>query len=320
MNNAPKLIYIGAPEALAKDFEQRLRALHPTLSAFCTDDRAKALERMETAEAVIGLQSHFDEALLKSAPRLRWIHALTTGTDMIVNQPALRPEMVLTSMRGIHGPQMSELVFLHMLALARDFPRMLRNQEEGLWERWTQPLLWSKTITIVGLGAIAEALAPRCKAFGMRVIGVSSTPRPLEFFDHVYARGEIEQAASESDFLVLIVPHTAETEKLIDARVIKAMKKSAYLVNVARGGVLDEEALVSALRVGRIAGAGLDVYRDKWPLPADHPLWREPGVVMTPMIGGMSDVYLDQAWPTLAHNLACFATNRFDSMLNVVSH
>jgi phosphoglycerate dehydrogenase-like enzyme len=250
---------------------------------------------------------------------LRWIQSLTTGTDAILKLRALRPQITVTSTRGMHGPQMSELVFLQMLALSRDFPQMQRNQTAHLWKRWPQPLLAGKTIVIVGVGAIAEALAPRCKAFGMTVYGVSGTPRETAGFDQVFARTQLHHSAALADFLVLIVPHSAQTENLIDASVLEVMRPRAFLINVARGGVLDENALLRALHDRRLAGAALDVFREQ-PLPPDHPLWREERVIITPLVGGMSDIYLDQAYPIVRTNLERFLAGESGRMLNVVPH
>jgi phosphoglycerate dehydrogenase-like enzyme len=316
---APRIVYIGAPEADSAAFEARIRADLPGISLFATNDRAAAMARVAGAEVLIGHHFQFDEQLLERAPRLRWIQSLTTGTDAILKLRALRPEVLVTSTRGMHGPQMSELVFLHMLALSRDFPRMQRNQAAGTWERWPQPLLWGKTVTLVGVGAISEALAPRCKAFGMTVYGVSGSPRVPASFDGIFHRRELAKAAALADFLVLIVPLSPETENLVDATVIAAMRPEAFLVNVARGGVLDEQALLAALRDKRIAGAALDVFRQQ-PLPADNPLWREPGVIVTPLVGGMSNIYLEQAYPVVRDNLRQFLAGRPDAMANLVAH
>ena len=314
-----RIVYIGAPEADATDFAQRARADLPGIDLFASNDRALALAQADGAAALIGHHFQFDEDIVGRAKHLRWIQSLTTGTDAIVKLKALRPDVLVTSTRGMHGPQMSELVFLHMLALTRDFPRMQRNQAVGLWERWPQPLLWGKTVVIVGVGAISEALAPRCKAFGMTVVGVSGSPRVPAGFDSVFLRKDLAQAAAQADYLVLIVPHAPATENLVNARVLAAMKPGAYLVNVARGGVLDEDALLAALRSGQLAGAALDVFRQQ-PLPADHALWREPKVIVTPLVGGMSDIYLDQAWPVVRDNLRQFLAGTPSAMHNVVPH
>ena len=168
-----RFIYIGAVDADAGQFELKARADFPALDLYASNDRDSALKHVEDAEVLIGHHFQFDEEILRRATRLRWIQSLTTGTDAILKLTALRAEVTVTSTRGMHGPQMSELVLLQMLALLRNFPRMQRNQAARRWERWPQPLLAGKTVVIVGVGAIAEVLAPRCKAFGMTVFGIS---------------------------------------------------------------------------------------------------------------------------------------------------
>jgi phosphoglycerate dehydrogenase-like enzyme len=214
---------------------------------------------------------------------------------------------------------MSELVFLDMLSLARNYPRILENQRAKRWERWPQPLLAGKTAVIVGVGAIAQSLAPRCQAFGMNVYGVTATTREVAGFDRIFSRHELHQAAAMADFLVLLVPYSAETDNLIDAAVLKAMKRTAFLINVARGGVLEEQALQAAVRERRIAGAALDVFRQN-PLPPDSPLWCEERILITPHLGGMSDVYLEQCYPIVLTNLRHYLAGQMDQMINVVSH
>ncbi|MEP6883221.1 MAG: D-2-hydroxyacid dehydrogenase [Gammaproteobacteria bacterium] len=314
-----KIIYIGSVEADAYAFEQRLANDVPGVDLYVTNDRTEALPHLQFAEAIIAHHFQFDAALLQTASRLRWIQSLTTGTDGIIRLPELRPEVIVTSTRGMHGPQMSELVFLQMLALSRRFASIQRNQQERRWERWPQPLLLGKTIVIVGVGKIAEALALRCACFGMKVLGVSQSPRLPPGFAAVYPRDELAATAAMSDFLVLLVPYSSETESLIDARIIGAMKSSAFLINVARGGVLDESALLQSLRGRGIAGAALDVFRET-PLPPDDPLWADERIIITPMLGGMSDIYLDQAYPIVRDNLKHFLAGDTASMQNVVAH
>lgn len=315
----PRVVYIGTPEAKGSEFAAMAQSDFPQLDLLATDDRATAMEHLSSAEAVIGHHFQFDETLLALAPKLRWIQSLTTGTDAILRIPSLSHEITVTSTRGMHGPQMSELVFLHMLALARDFPRMMLNQRNRSWERWPQPLLLGKTVVIVGVGAISETLAPRCKAFGMTVYGVSGSHRQPPGFDRIFRREELQKAASLADFLVLVVPLSPETENLVDFRVIEVMKRSAFLINVARGGVLDERALTAALREGRLAGAALDVFRQT-PLPVDSTLWNEERLILTPLVGGMSDIYLAQAYPIVRRNLDCFLAGRLQDMVNIVPH
>ena len=313
------IVYIGAPEADADAFAQRLTRDFPGVNLFATNDRSVAITHASDAVAFIGHHFQFDETLLAASPKLRWIQSLTTGTDAILKLQALRKDVTITSTRGMHGPQMSELVFLHMLALTRDFPRMQHNQNNAVWERWPQPLLHGKTAVVVGVGAISEDLAPRCKAFGMNVYGVSGSPRTPTGFDRIFPRSELVAAAALADYLILIVPLSPENENMINATVLAAMKPDAFVINVARGGVLDETALVAALREKRIKGASLDVFRQQ-PLPPDNPLWREPGVLITPLVGGMSNIYLDQAYPIVRDNVRQFLAGRVDAMSNIVEH
>jgi D-2-hydroxyacid dehydrogenase (NADP+) len=300
-----RVVYIGTPEADADTFQRRVRADIPNLDLFATNERSCAFGHLGQCEVLIGHHFQFDDPMLAQAPRLKWIQSLTSGTDAIVKLPSLGPDVMITSTRGIHGPQMSEIVFLHMLALTRNFPRMLGNQRESRWERWVQPLLLDKVAVIVGVGAIAETLAPRCRAFGMKVYGVTASPREVAGFDRMFNRAELIAAATLADYLIIIVPYSADTDNLIDDQVVRALRPNAYLINVARGAVLDEVALMAALNEGRLAGAALDVFRET-PLPPSSPLWRQKKLLITPLVGGMSDVYLDQCYPLVRDNLQIF--------------
>jgi D-2-hydroxyacid dehydrogenase (NADP+) len=250
-------------------------------------------------------------------PRLRWVAALTTGTDHLNGLRHLRKDVLVTNGRGIHGPQMSELAIMNMIALSRRLPQMQRNQAAATWERWPQPVLQEKTVTIVGIGQIGETLAARCRAFGMKIVGVSDARSEIPGFDQVLPRTRLKDAAALADFLVVLVPLTAETRHMISDDVLAAMKPSAFIINIARGDVIDEAALIRRLQAGLIGGAGLDVFADEPPKP-DNPLWSMPNVIMTPRIGGMSDRYAEQVLPLMVHNLRAFADGRRKDMRNVV--
>jgi phosphoglycerate dehydrogenase-like enzyme len=245
------------------------------------------------------------------------VQSLTTGTDALMG--VLPPHVLLTSTRGVHGPQMSELAFLHMLALNRNFARMHHSQAAGKWDRYPQPLLDGKTIVIVGLGILAEHLAARCKLFGMMVIGVSSGRKDAPNFDEVHSRDNLIKVAARADFLMLLVPYSKETHHLINADVLAAMKPTAFLINLARGGVLDEQALIAQLKAGKIAGAGLDIFSTQ-PLPPESPLWHLPNVIITPNVGGYSDTFAEQTLAVVAPNLRAFIAGRHKDMRNLVPH
>jgi len=307
-------------DASAEFYRSRLSKAFPTVQLIAVNERhAVTTDVLADADAIVGLGTEhvFDEALLAGAKQLKWIQALTTGIDAIESLRSLRPEVVITTNTGIHGPQMSEMAFMHMLNLARQAPRMWENQKKERWERWTQIRLCGKTAVILGVGSIAESLAPRCKAFGMTVLGVSGTPRALPGFDRIHPRSELLKVVPEADFLLILLPLRPENVKLVDATVLAAMKKGAYLVNIGRGAVCDEEALLEALRSGHLAGAGLDVFGTT-PLPPGHPLWHAPNVLISSQVAGGSDVNPLLNLPILERNLRCFLEGRWSDMMNRV--
>jgi phosphoglycerate dehydrogenase-like enzyme len=304
------------------DSEKYAEVLAPELKGLdvhLADNLGGAGEAVEKANIIFAIGPSFNDGFLSRARNAKWIQALTTGTEKIIGSPHLSSDVVVTSTRGIHGPQMSELTFLLMLGLTRKFPRMLANQGRGQWERWPQSILDNKTVAILGIGAIAEDLAPRCKAFGLTVLGISQSQRPVAGIDRMYSREQIHEVAGLADYFVVIVPHSPETDKIIDKSVIAAMKPSAFFINVARGGVVDEEALIEALENRQIAGAGLDVFETE-PLPEQSPLWGLDNVIITPKVGGMTDVYVEQTAPILRHNLSAYRQGRFSDLINHVQH
>jgi phosphoglycerate dehydrogenase-like enzyme len=267
----------------------------------------------------MGLGHHIPASLIAQGKKLKWVQALTTGTETLTAPGVLPPDVILTSTRGIHGPQMSEMAFLYMIALARNFRKTLSNQADGKWEQWGNPILEGKTNVIVGLGLLAEHLAERCKLFGITVLGISDGRTQGPHFDEIHPRKGLVAAAARADFLTLLVPYSPATHHLINRDVIAAMKPSAFLLNLARGGVLDEDALIDALQSGKIAGAALDVF-SKQPLPPDHPLWRMPNVIITPNIGGRSDKFVEQTMQVLVPNLQAFVDGRMNDMRNIIPH
>lgn len=271
-----------------------------------TADYEQALDRANEADILIGLAPYIKPDLISAMPKLQWLQALTTGVDNLLAMDVLSKDVIVTNCSGFHGPQMSELTLLLMLSLSRKFPTMLENQKSAIWQRWPQPLLAGKTACLVGLGAIAETLSKRCQAMEMRVTGVSDGRTQLDGFDRIYKRSEIDEAASDADFLIVIVPYSEKTHHIINSSVLAAAKQSAFLINISRGGCVDEQAMMDALDAGSIAGAGMDVFATE-PLPQDNPIWRHPKIIVTPHIGGMADIYHQQALPLVAQNLNSFA-------------
>ena len=305
-----------------RDFAYFLPRLHERFSGLdivTATDLPEADHLLADAEVIVAAGHTFNDARLAKAAKLQWIHAMTTGTDAIVGASTLRPEVVLTNTRGIHGPQMAEMAFMYMLNLARRYREMLENQKQHVWKRWDQVRLYGKTVVILGVGLSSDALASRCKAFGMTVLGVTRTPREAPGFDRMYAYGELEQAARRADFLVVLAPNSPESENMIDVKILAAMKPTAFLINLARGELCDEDALLAALREKRIAGAGLDVFRTE-PLPRVSPFWDLDNVMITAHCSGSSDDNLAMTWPILETNMRCFLEGRASQMVNLVPH
>src|SRR5262245_33931186 len=259
-------------------FAERLGPHFSALRFRTAHNSAEALARCGDCEILVIRTDEIFPGLVAAMPQLRLIQALTTGVDHIAALPNLPPNMLVAAARGFHGPQMSELAFLFMLAFIRRLPTVLENQKQHRWDRREQRLLDGRTVVIVGAGSIAEELAKRCKMFGLNVVGVTSRPS-VPGFDALYPRERLKEAAALADFLIVLAPLNQDNLNLIDAGVIGAMKREGVLINIARGGVVDEDALRQALNEGRIAGAGLDVFR-KEPLPADSPLWDTPNTII----------------------------------------
>ena len=278
---------------------------------------AGALDICADCDVLVAMAHEITDELVGRMPKLRYICAMSAGTEHIDTLTSLEPDVRVTSARGIHGPQMSELAFLSMISLSREYPRMRRNQDRHVWERWPQKLIWGKTVVIVGIGPIAEEFAMRCGAFGLYVIGVSDARKDAPHFDRIVPRSQLKEAAAEADFVVMLVPLSAQTRHMIDEGVLAAMKSTGILINLARGPVVDEKALVKALQDGGIGGAALDVFESE-PLPDHSPLWDMPNVIVTPRVGGMSDVYREQVLPLVLYNLRSYLDGRLDDFRNIV--
>ena len=311
------LIVLNIPEPVRMQYFNHLRKAFPEVKLDMVDHHSKVDPYIGAAEVLITFGAHMADHVLEKGKNLKWIQALGTGVDGIVDRPPFREGVLVTSMHGLHGDSVPEAALMLMLALARDLPRAIRNQRERKWERYPSRLLKGKTAGILGVGAIAKSLAPKLKSFGMTVVGISSAPREMEGFDRIVRREELERAAPGFDFLVLLTPYTPETRGIVSANVLAAMKPSAFLVNLARGGIVDEDALARALRGKKIAGAALDVFAAE-PLPAEHPFWAMDNVIVTPHLGGFHDQYAEQALPTVVENLRRFLAGDLNNMVNVV--
>jgi D-2-hydroxyacid dehydrogenase (NADP+) len=302
-------------EQRAEEYKKALSSKFPEVVIHAASKEAEVGKFIEQTDILMTIRISDD--LIKKASNLKWVHAMTTGVDYLVNLPSLKKEVILTSTRGIHGPQVSEMAFLLMLALNRNFPEVVRNQDKGVWERWQGRLLWKKKVGILGVGVIGEEIARKAKAFGMEVFGIDIIKRKLDCIDAFYGPEDIVKVAKEVDYLVIVAPNTPETEKIVDSKVLSAMKPTAFLLNLGRGELVDEEALIRVLKSGKIAGAGLDTYLQE-PLPKGHPFWGMKNVIVSPHVAGMSDIYVEQVLTIFEENLRRFIKGEKRNLINLV--
>ncbi|MFM9940863.1 MAG: D-2-hydroxyacid dehydrogenase [Hyphomicrobiaceae bacterium] len=224
--------------------------------------------------------------LLAEMPRLKWVQAMTVGVDNWLARKDLTTAQTLTAARGTHRVQMPENILGAIFHVTKHFHRIALKQSASTWERSISAPIAGKTLGILGLGAIGQELARKAAALEMSVIGTKRTPEPLAYVDRVYAPAEIDEVLAKSDFVVMLLPATPETDNLINAKRLATMKKTAFLINFARGAQIVDEDLIAAVKGGTIAGAVLDVFRTE-PLPAAHSFWITPGISVLPHIGGL---------------------------------
>jgi len=274
-------------------------------------------DRLYDCDILIGFGPGLNDEIFERNKNLKFVQSLGTGVDGIADRPGLNKSVPVASMRGMHGPQMSELAFMVMLSLNRNFPKTIENQKNHVWDRWEPRVLYKKTVGLLGVGMIAEDMAKRCKAFDMKVVGISNSSRAVENVDEMRGRDNLAKAVEDLDYLIVLAPMTPENKNLIDAKILAAMKPSAYLVNIARGGILDDAAIMEALKSGSLAGAALDVFEQE-PLPSDSPFWDVPNLIITPHNAGMSETYAEQAMPIIEANLRAFLAGKPEDMVNAV--
>ncbi|TWC76374.1 phosphoglycerate dehydrogenase-like enzyme [Rhizobium sp. SJZ105] len=287
-------------------YVSRLEEVLPDLRYIGVASHGEAMKVAPLANVMIGIAPYLKPELITAMPRLEWIQSLTTGIDNLLQMAELPKGLPITRIAGVQGPQMSEHVLTLMLCLARDIPGVLKRQRAHDWDRRPQKALHGKTVCILGLGKIAEYLARYCRVLGMRVTAISDGRQCAENVDEIFPRSRIGDAVAEADFLVVLVPLTPATRHIVNESVLSRMKANAFVINVARGGCVDEAALHAALSSGRIAGAALDVFETE-PLPSGNPLWDLPNVIVTPHVGGFADIYLEQCFPIVHENLKAYA-------------
>jgi phosphoglycerate dehydrogenase-like enzyme len=258
------------------------------------------------------------DAWIDKLPNLKWAQLASAGADRVLKSPSvMNRDVVLTNASGVHAIPISEHILAMMFALARNLPQHMKSQEAGKWERHGEIAeLEGATLGLIGVGKIGEKTAEKAKALKMNVLGVRrNSERTSPHVDRMFGPEGLHEVLARSDWVVVTAAGTAETDGLIGEPELAVMKSSARLINIARGSLIREEALVKALEEKHIAGAGLDVF-EKEPLPENSPLWRMPNVILTPHIAGGTPYYVDRLMDIFVENLKRFQAG--EPLVNVV--
>ena len=275
-----------------------------------TQSQQDWVSELETAEIIVTGGAAITEDLILHCPKVRWYHSVSAGVDSVPHALLAKRGILLSNSRGIHGRPIGEQVLGMMLSFTRGLHANLRNQQHKRWER-VYPLqeLTGQTLCIVGAGSIGTEVARKAKAFDMHVIGVKRHPGLLPHHDKVVGLDHLYEALADADFVLILTPLTTKTRHLINADALAQMKPSTVVLNFARGGVVDEEALIRALQSGKIHGAGLDVFH-KEPLPLESPLWDMENVLISPHNGGWTPHYDERMVAIFLDNLRAYREQR----------
>lgn len=313
-----ELVFLAGP----MDEVQRaaLEAAAPNVRCVVPASDEEALRLAPEVHGVDG--RHCTPEFLAAAEQLVWVQSPSAGVGRLLELEGVRErdEVVLTNMQGVHGPAIAEHVFGMLLNLTRNIGYHQQPSQRGAWDRdgggRDTIALSGRTILVVGLGGIGREVARRAKGFDMEVLATRrSRAEPPPYVDEQGTADDLDALLPRADVVVLCVPLTDKTAGMIDADALARMKPDAYLVNIARGGVVDTDALVRALESGHLAGACLDVTEPE-PLPAGHPLWGMPNVVITPHVASRASLTTERREAMLLENVRRFGAG--EPLLNVV--
>jgi len=324
-------VNILSPIQLEERHWEKVRQLSPRISLSLVEGEARFLEALPEAEVVVIWPRPFDLSL---APRLKWIQLVSAGLERFVGHPIMESDITITTASGIHATPIAEYVLASILAFSRRFRDIWRLQErrewpEDPWEILRGEELRGKTVGILGYGSIGREVGRLCKAFGMRVLATDSAQEMEDrgyrppgigdpkgtLLDGLFPPSQLGEMVKECDFFIVAVPLTPETEGMVGREELKAMKGNAYLVNISRGRVVDEEALIEALKEGWIGGAGLDVFAQE-PLSQESELWGLNNLILSPHISANTPHYQERFAELFCENLRRYLAR--GELLNMV--
>jgi len=301
-------------EHLVTELSPRILAIAPGAAIVPIPNDGQTADEPDDTEAILlrwwGLSREGFQRVVQETPDLRWIHTISTGVDHVLFPFLIESDIVLTNARGVYDRSVAEMVLAYMLLVVKELPRFQRLQAEHRWEKASLREMEGLTVGLVGFGGIGQQVAAWAQPLGMRIIATRRHPRdesPLA--DLVLLPDHLPELLAQSDLVVVTLPLTPQTYNLIDARALAQMKPDAWLINVARGGLVDEEALAWALQEGRLGGACLDVFEEE-PLPEGSPLWDLPNVILTPHTSGLSPRLHERSVDLFLENLGRYMAGK----------
>jgi len=307
-------------EHLVDELASRVRQVAPMCAVVPVTREGEVQGKIDGAEVFL---LHWDVSregfrrLIADTPSLRWVHTASAGVNHVLFPLLTESDILLTNASGVFNIPIAETVLAYMLAVTKRLPEFWDQQQAHRWHKLELRELRGLTAGVVGLGDIGTEVARLARVFGMRVVATKRHPeKGAEAADLVLSPERLPDLLAQSDFVIITVPLTRETRYLIDAQALAQMKKSAWLINIARGAIVDESALVEALQEERIGGACLDVFEEE-PLSEDSPLWGLPGVVITPHNSWSSSRLQEREVELFLENLRRYVTGK--PLLNVVN-
>ncbi|MGB9775438.1 MAG: D-2-hydroxyacid dehydrogenase [Anaerolineae bacterium] len=306
------------PDHLIEHLRESVCQIAPDCEIVPVGPDGEIAESLEGADVLFlrwGLDPEATRRILTRIPNLRWVHTISAGVDHLLFPELRDSDTILTNASGVFNVPIAETVMAYILAVVKRMPEFWALQREHRWEKRPLRELRGLTVGIVGLGDIGTEVARLCRAFGMRVLGLRRRPALSDVADEVLPPDRLHDLLARSDFVVIAVPLTAQTRGMIGRAELAAMKPDAWLINISRGAIVDEEALVEALRAGRIGGACLDVFVEE-PLPPESPLWDLPNVIITPHNSWSSPYIEEREIDLFLENLRRYVVG--EPLLNVV--
>jgi len=306
------------PDHLLERLREPVCRIAPDCRIIPLGPDGEVTETLEGADVLFlrwGLSPEATRRLLTRVPNLRWVHTISAGVDHLLFPELRESDAILTNASGVFNIPIAETVMAYILAVVKRLPEFLAQQREHRWEKLPLRELGGLTVGIVGLGDIGTEVARLCRAFGMHVLGLRRRPAPSDVADEVLPPDRLHDLLARSDFVVIAAPLTAETRGMIGRAELAAMKPDAWLINISRGAIVDEEALIEALQAGRIGGACLDVFAEE-PLPPESPLWDMPNVIITPHNSWSSPHIEEREIDLFLENLRRYVAG--EPLLNVV--